>query len=176
MSESFLHSAAALGDANQRHYEQCARQGVRYASAILKNRCDAEEAVQETFVRLHKIEPAENEAEFKGKFFRTLRNHCIDLIRRGRIKKEVQNDGDWIDREQSVLKKIECDETLTAIEQAMQELPANWRQVLQLRVFGRLTYQEIAQATECNDHQVRTWIYRGRRQMEERLKSQGIIQ
>ncbi|MEM9409934.1 MAG: RNA polymerase sigma factor [Planctomycetota bacterium] len=175
MPESVSPFAAALGDQNDHRYKNCAQRGIRFAAGILKNRSDAEEVVQEAFVRLQQHQPIDDEVEFTGKFFRTLKNLCIDLIRRGKIKKEIANEGDWVDGERSVLNRLESIETVALIQAEMTQLPENWRIALHMRVHQKASYHQIAEAMKSNCDQVRTWIYRGRRQLEDRLKKQRLI-
>ena len=62
------------------------------------------------------------------------------------------------------------------IQQLVAELPEQWRQVLLLRINGELSYEEISQVVGCTVSQVRTWIYRGRRELEKKLLEKEIIE
>lgn len=155
-------------------YHEYARQGMRVAYALLRNRSDAEEAVQETFCRMHKANLTEKDDAFGGKFFVTLRNHCIDRIRRNRVSVEFhafselparQNQQEW-----------EYFELVEEIESAIQQLPEDWSRALLLKTHGRFSYQEIAELTDSTIAQVRTWIFRARRQLEDQLTKAGVIQ
>ena len=154
-------------------YRACAQQGVRYAMSILRNQSDAEEAVQEAFCRLQFGENQKPVSAFRGQFFVTLRNHCIDLLRRKNVRKEVGLALDLESYRDST--RPDNRELIENIEDAMMTLPENWRQVLQLRVHGELSYQEISEVSGCTFSQVRTWIYRARRQLETELVQRGII-
>ena len=153
-------------------YQTCAQQGVRYAMSILRNQNDAEEAVQEAFCRLHGRELQADESSYRGRFFTTLRNHCIDLIRRRKVRKEVRLAQELENRHKRTWDE---QDTVLAVEEAMAKLPENWRKVLRLKIHGELSYQEIAEITGSSFGQVRTWIYRGRRQLEAELIQRGII-
>lgn len=154
-------------------YQACAQAGIRYAMSILRNQSDAEEAVQEAFCRLHGWDLNSNETAFRGKFFVTLRNHCIDLIRRRKVRKEVRLAHDLENYRQR--STADGSDVVAAVEDAMNNLPEHWKQVLRLRIHGELSYQEISEITGCSFSQVRTWIYRGRRQLEADLTQRGFI-
>lgn len=157
-------------------YEHCAQRGVHYATAILRNRADAEEAVQETFYRLHRAASEPSDPLYEGKFFKTLRNHCIDLIRQHKVRKEVAIDKEVTgSNPQGAMNLAEANELTTAVERAIQELPEDWRHVLLLKVHGQLSYDEISSATGFSIGQVRTWIYRSRRQLESSLAKTGLV-
>ena len=154
-------------------YRECSRQGLRFAHALLRNRSDAEEAVQEAFFRLHKAGRHDDSA-LRGRFFSTLRNHCIDRIRRKRVCKEVGDYPAVIDK--AAGDSVEFSELAREVQLMIDELPENWSRALLLKVHGELSYEEIASATECSVAQVRTWIYRARRQLEEKLTTAGFVE
>ena len=56
----------------------------------------------------------------------------------------------------------------------MDELPNQWADALRLKVDGGLSYDEIARSLECTRAQVRTWIYRARRKLEEQLSKSDL--
>ena len=173
-TELAIESATDRSSSDQT-YQTCARQGIRYAMSILRNQSDAEEAVQEAFCRLQRRSTEGDESAYRGRFFVTLRNHCIDLIRRRTIRKEVRLAQDFENPRASTVQNSENVDVVVAVEDAMSRLPENWRNVLHLRVHGELSYQEIADMTGSSFSQVRTWIYRGRRQLEADLTKSGII-
>lgn len=154
----------------------CARDGVRYATALLRNPSDAEEAVQEAFCRLHKANAAEHETGYRGRFFATLRNHCIDLIRRQKVRREVFVGTAIESTNYCPQTSLESKEIIRAVEYAVNQLPADWKQALQLRVHGNLSYREVAEIMAISKSQVRTWIFRARRQLEDVLSAKGIIE
>ena len=158
-------------------YEVCARQGIRYAMALLHNESDAEEAVQEAFYRLTAANRSESQSHsnFRASFLVTLRNHCIDLIRRRRIQREYVQATvfDSVRTQQATANDF--NETAQAVEQALSQLPESWRRSLELRVHGELSYDEIAEVTGSTRNQIRTWIYRARRALEEILTANGIL-
>ena len=162
-------------DLSDLQYQEYARLGQRFASAILRNQSDAEEAVQESFFRMHKVYDELDATSYRAKFFKTLRNHCIDLIRRQRVRKEVPVHAEIENRGQ-LLNRTEANELNDALSNAVANLPENWRQALLLKTHGQLTYDEIAEATECTTAQIRSWIYRARRQLEETLVKDGILE
>ncbi len=148
---------------------------MRYALALLRNSCDAEEAVQETFCRLHAAGNG-HESDYRRRFFVTLRNHCIDLIRRKRVRREVAMGGAIDERTEGPAQQLVGNETMLAVEDAIGQLPLQWQQSLQLRVYAELGYDEIASIMGATRNQVRTWIYRARRQLEDCLTAKGVLE
>jgi RNA polymerase sigma factor (sigma-70 family) len=55
--------------------------------------------------------------------------------------------------------------------QLIDQLPPSWKDALHMRVMGGLSYLEISRALHCTPAQVRTWLYRARRQLADQLRS-----
>ncbi|MFH0944150.1 MAG: RNA polymerase sigma factor [Planctomycetota bacterium] len=149
-------------------YEQYASRGMRYAQTLLGNESDAEEAVQEAFCRLlspfRERRPAPSPRAFGGTFFRTLRNLSIDCLRRRQHRDHVPL-SDL--PEPPVARDAEglASRDDSWLERAMERIPRQQLEALGLRVDGALSYDEIASIMDCTRAQVRTWIFRARRQL-----------
>ena len=167
--------ASAIAEQPDQTYESCLQHGLRYAAALLRNRSDAEEAVQETFCRLHRAGQG-GEAGYRGRIFATLRNHFIDLIRRQLVLREVAMHAAIDQSGSGPAHMLESDEAIAALENAIDQLPPDWQQALQLRAYAELGYDEIASVMGVTRNQVRTWIYRARRQLEDCLTTSGILE
>ncbi len=161
-------------------YERYAARGVGYARSLLKNEDDSEEAVQEAFCRLLKpknmsaISP--ERGGFGALFFGTIRNLSIDMLRKQRHRTHISLDAvkePSVDRQGSGFEGIDLEKKMNALIEA---LPANQADALKLKLEGGLSYDEIANVLECTRAQVRTWIYRARRQMESSFRKEGLIE
>jgi RNA polymerase sigma-70 factor (ECF subfamily) len=111
----------------------------RYAALILGDRAAAEDAVQDTFVhvaRAFRDKPGDT-ASF-GYLATTVRNTCYSMlranVRRGRFVEPII--------EQASPQATE--EERLMLEQALRALPVEQREVVYLKVFEGLTFQEIA--------------------------------
>jgi len=161
-------------------YEKLISHGYRYANSILRNESDAEEAVQEAFLKIERhgeynAAISLEQSGFRALYFTTLRNHCFDLIRKRGSRKEVALlDEDVVQSRQSQDIAVEG-EMLESLKQLLNDLPKNWLEVLRLKSEGGLSYDEIATVIGCTRNQVRTWIYRARRQLEEGMVRQGLL-
>jgi RNA polymerase sigma-70 factor (ECF subfamily) len=178
---SSLIAGQGNGAAFRALYERYASRGKGYAYSILRNESDSEEAVQEAFCRLLKpmgrgeIDSARG--GFCAVFFGTLRNLCIDMLRkrRRRIHLPLEAVPEPCTRPVvgSAQRSVELEEKVRA---AVEALPSHYGEALKLRLNGGLSYDQIAGILGCTHGQVRTWIYRGRRSLEARLKKEGLIE
>lgn len=148
--------------------------GRRYARRLLGNEADCEDVVQEAFCRLVAREssahmtardtPRPARSELAAIFFTTVRNLCIDKLRRNKARSNVSAE-QWIEAVPSAESQAIANETRQQIESGLARLPEHWRQALMLRAAFELNYEEISQIMNSSRAQIRTWIFRARQQL-----------
>ncbi len=175
--------AALDQDAFRILYDRYAGRGIRYASSILHDVNDSEDAVQEVFFRLlgpiaqDRIDSARG--GFGALFFSSLRNLCVDLIRKRRTRPRylpIDSVGQRAARTDAAGSggREALAEMEARVKAAFDALRPNHAEALRLRVKGGLNYDEIAAALDCSRAQVRTWIYRARRSLSEIFLREGL--
>src|SRR5207253_5857214 len=114
-----------------------------FARQWVRSRADAEDIVQEAFVKFwrrnHKIDN-------RGLLYATVRSIALDRIRRDsrRTRREAEAVSEL---EQVVEPQFELvDETQFALAAAVQRLPHEQREVLVMKIWNELTFAEIAYA------------------------------
>lgn len=117
----------------------------RYCYRLLGNRQDAEDALQDTFVKayesIHRYKPA---ASFSSWLYRIAGNHCLNLLRRRRIHRLAMRflrpGSDAAGAEQ------EFEERLYSypLAEALSRLSPEDRNLLVLRVFEQRTFVEMS--------------------------------
>lgn len=113
-----------------------------YARSLLRNRHDAEDAVQQAALRgLERIGTFDATRAFKGWWFAVLRNCCIDILRA--IKAEKMRRLDNYAPPDANPRGVEDWELLS---RAMEELSAVHCEILRLRYFAELSYRDLAEA------------------------------
>jgi RNA polymerase sigma-70 factor (ECF subfamily) len=119
--------------------EPILEQAAGYAIAILRNRADAEEAVQEAATRgCQAFARYDAGRPFKGWWFTILRNCCLDLVRERRRPPMVSLGG------QEVAAQPPREEPWEGLAQALDRLSPAHREILMLRYFGDCSYRDIA--------------------------------
>jgi len=167
-------------------YDRYAARGRSYAISILRNEADSEEAVQEAFYRL--LKPVYSGAVdskrggFCNLFFATVRNLCIDRLRKPQPMdcRDIEQKADAAAHPGRMAEKEadsarEASRLATRVREALEELPSHQAEALKLRLNGELTYEQIAGILGCTRPQVRTWIYRARRRLEEKFRREGLL-
>ena len=133
-------SARYLADA----YDAYAPRLYRYALMILADPSNAEDAVQQTFAKLASMGPRISRLTSLNGYLRTaVRNECYRMLRRRRLRRQIHN--------QSFLTLKAADQNENdqpqhqAVEQALRSLPPKQREIIHLKVYEDMTFQQIGQ-------------------------------
>jgi RNA polymerase sigma-70 factor (ECF subfamily) len=151
-----------------------------YALRFLGNRADAEDVVSQTFLNLiQKKEKYNPETKFSSWLYTIAHNICIDRLRK---KKRVFSLWSKKDKESKEYREIELEdlrflpyisleekETLGYIKKAIKELPRNYREVIILKEYHNLRYQEISKILNCSVGKVKILLFRARKSLRKKL-------
>lgn len=111
-----------------------------YARALLGNRHDAEDAVQQSALRgWERISQYDAARPFGGWWFAILRNCCLDLLRARKASRTDNLEG--IDPPDT---RAAEEPEWTRLEAGLRRLTPAHREILQLKYFGGLSYDELA--------------------------------
>jgi RNA polymerase sigma-70 factor (ECF subfamily) len=139
-----------------RHYDRCARIAVR----ILGNREDAEEALQDAFLRAFRaIEEYEHRERFSAWLTRILVNQCRTMLARTRRREAVFLDVE--PRELDLAVDGERNGGLwPELEHALAQLPLEQREAVVLKYADDLTYEEMAKITGAGESALKMRVQR----------------
>lgn len=119
---------------------------LRFALHMVGNREDAEEAVQDTFVRVHRnLDRFRDDARFEPWLFRILANRCRTVLEKRKRHSVVIQYGDVPDRIGAV-EEAERDWT-EEVYKVLDTLPAEQREAFLLRHVEDMAYEDIAAIT-----------------------------
>jgi RNA polymerase sigma-70 factor (ECF subfamily) len=139
-----------------------------YALVLTRNRSEAEDLVQETYVRaLGAMGRLRADSNVKSWLFTILRNTWFNQLRQQRTAKLVALDGEENAMDIAETAKdpyaLYVDKMEHAqVRQAIQQLPAGFREIILLREFEELSYQEIATILDCPAGTVMSRLARAR--------------
>jgi RNA polymerase sigma-70 factor, ECF subfamily len=185
--EALLARAAARGDRPSfaKLVDQQKRSVFGLSLRLLRDPEEARDAAQETFVRAWSAMATYDPAQPFGPWLlRIARNHCFDLLRRrtpvarqvaldadpeeGAAPVELASEGPAADT------LLERAQSRVALEAAVAELPANYREVIQLFHVEQLSYKEIATTLDVPIGTVMTWLHRARGRLRASLAGRGL--
>lgn len=149
----------------------------RYALVLTRQKAEAEDLVQETYVRaLEVYSRLRADSNIKAWLFTILRNLWFNELRRRRTGPQFADaDGDnpAVDRLPSkasdVQEMMETNENALMVREAISQLPAEFREVIVLREFEGLSYQEIASVLGCPAGTVMSRLGRARSKLRTAL-------
>ena len=142
----------------------------RVAYHILESQEDAEDAVQELYLKLIKSPAKFSEIQDPAAFGITiLRNICIDIIRRREKRKSEELHEYMIADETSPDKEAAEKDKLRVLIQEIGRLPQKQSMVLKMRTIDGLEYEEIAQRTGLSQVNIRVLISIARKTLKKNL-------
>ncbi|MXW01440.1 MAG: sigma-70 family RNA polymerase sigma factor [Holophagales bacterium] len=152
---------------------------INYLNRFLGNVQESEELSQEVFLRVYRALDRYNpKYRFSTWLFRVAKNAAIDLIRKRRLKlvpmQRVGVDGKAHEREfeseeRDPYRTLRNVERRQAIGAAIDGLKEEYRELIQLRHFAEMTYEEIAEFKGMPLGTVKNKLFRGRRMLKARL-------
>lgn len=139
-----------------RHYDRCARIAVR----ILGNREDAEEAIQDAFLRAFRaLGDYEDRERFSAWLTRILVNQCRTVLAKSRRREAV-----FLDIESCGIDLVaeagSEDGAWPDLEHALMQLPVAQREAVVLKYSDDLTYEEMARITGAGESALKMRVQR----------------
>lgn len=146
--------------------QQLGRKLYGFAYRILRNQEDAEDVVQEIFVKLWNMREMLSDYRSIDALAVTMtRNYCIDHLRKH--KNDYKGEYDLVNysniTEPSPYENLIVRESDMIIRRIIENMPENIRNILQLHDLDGKSYEEIAEVTGQNINTLRVNISRARK-------------
>jgi RNA polymerase sigma-70 factor (ECF subfamily) len=154
---------------------------VNYLYRLVRNSDDAHDLAQEVFVRVYQaLDRFDPSYRFSTWLFRVAQNAAIDQIRRRRFRLVPigpQDDGggeghrelELEDHAPSALDGMESREREAEVRAAIDALPWEYRELILLRHYGELAYDEIAESKGMPLGTVKNKLFRARQMLKATL-------
>ncbi|MCH9649894.1 MAG: sigma-70 family RNA polymerase sigma factor [Deltaproteobacteria bacterium] len=153
---------------------------VNYLYRILRNVDEAHDLAQDVFFKVYQALDGFNpKYRFSTWLFRVGQNAAIDFLRKRRFKlvslqRQDSESGesqqwDLPSPERGPYGDLRNRERGGAIQEAIEELPWEYRELILLRHYGEMSYDEIAQLKEMPLGTVKNKLFRGRQMLKEKL-------
>ena len=155
------------------HILQLSRKLYVVAFRFLKNQEEAEDAVQEVFIRLwNRKDQLSQYNSVEALAMTATKNYCIDQLRKTRtiqldafrIKPAIFNDRDIPDD------ILESKETAKILNDIIDNLPEIYRDVIRKKEIDGLSYEEISEITKQNINTLRVNLSRARNMIRDEFK------
>lgn len=145
---------------------------------MLAREDDARDAAQETFIAAYRnLSKFRGEAKVSSWLHRIAVNQCLTTKRRAKTRSEDFLDEDKNEEERffvapekaSPSRTTEQNERLTLVRQAVTSLPSDLRQVIVMKEFEEMTFQEISETLEVPLSTVKSRLYTALKQLRMKL-------
>ncbi len=139
------------------------------AVRMLGDEEDARDAAQNTFVKVfEKLGTYDRHHRFFSWIYRILVNECLNVRRRpAAVRTSEPLEEDVVRKSDADL--VEATERRNAVKKAILALPEPYREVIVLRHFAALSYDEMSEAIGISAKTVKSRLYSARQQLAERL-------
>jgi RNA polymerase sigma-70 factor (ECF subfamily) len=144
---------------------------------------DARDAAQETFIAAYRnLSNFRGEAKVSSWLHRIAVNQCLTKQRRSKVRAESYlEDENGKDEERfadgrtlSPAKALEQNERLKLIRQAVASLPPDLRQVIVMKEFEDMTFQQISDVLEVPLSTVKSRVYTALKQLAMKLRQAAL--
>lgn len=147
---------------------------LRHARRYFQNQDDAEDAVQETFIRAFKNLHQFNQKKlFKPWLYQIATNYCLDELRKN--KKITKLPEEIISEEKPVVERIIEEEEKNILQKAVDNLPEKYKLPIKGFYFDNHSYENLARILELPLNTLRTRLSRGKKLLEHALKEKKWI-
>ncbi len=168
-------------EAFRKLYEEYHQKVYSTAITLLGNTEDAEDAVQEVFMKIYrKVSYFNGKSKIGTWLYRIAVNVCIDHVRRSKVRRPkslsvednsiINHRDNGIEAEKSVI----LGEVNRLTKKAITQLSPKLRTVVVLRDLQGMAHSEIADVLGCSKGTVSSRLNRGRLKLRALLKSQGL--
>ena len=162
--------------------EKYKEQAMTLALRVLKNREDAEEAIQDAFIRAYNaLDKFERRSKFSTWLYRIVYNVCLSHLSKKNRNIDFVREDDNVDTSEEIYPIIstgneyEKNELIALIQTTIEELPEKYGIMLSLFYFQELSYEEICDVTRLPLGTVKTHLFRARSLLLKRLAEQYAI-
>ena len=164
-------SADAAAETTRDLYERFSRQIFAYCLVQLRNREEAEDAVQTTFLNAFRALERGVIPELESAWLYKIAQHvCLTRRRSWSRRRLVESPQDLDGVRELVGAPVSDTEELSGLTDALRELPEQQRRAILLREWQGLTYKEIADDLQLSQAAVETLIFRARRTLAQSLE------
>jgi len=141
-----------------------------YARSLLGNRHDAQDAVQQAALRAWEhIGQYDTARPFRGWWFAILRNCCLDMLR---ARKSARTDNlDGIDPPDTRGQE-EPEWNENSLEAALRQVSPAHQEILQLKYFGDLSYDDLAVALAIPKGTVMSRLHLARKALAAQMRKE----
>jgi len=150
------------------------------AYRMLGNSVEAENAAQETFIRMFtKLDTYDSQRKFSSWLLAIASHYCVDVLRRRRMNYLSLDDlppmaelamPKTTQPEHAIVREQDA----SAVQKLLETLPPNYRTPVVLRYWYDMSYHEIAEAMGVTESTIKTRLHRARAKLARHASSKSL--
>lgn len=139
---------------------------------MLLDREVAQDVMQETFLRVYENrDRLMKTGSFKSWLFTIARNQCLNHLRRSQREAVLPHEADpALPQTTTPAHEMEKNEAIALVTHFLAQLKPDYREVIILREYQNLTYEEIAAVTRSTLSAVKSRLFKARRKLADYLE------
>jgi RNA polymerase sigma-70 factor (ECF subfamily) len=148
-----------------------------HASRILRDSEDAQDAVQETFLKACRaLKSFKSGRPMLPWLMRICSNCCVDIIRSRRNKSDCLDTYEHAlcDERIDVARDLEDSAVSDTLRAAITRLPSRYREIIMMRHYRHMDVTEIAEMLGKPEGTIKSWLFRARALLKKELDG-GLI-
>jgi len=156
--------------------ERHARSMLTLATRVTRNADEADEIVQDAFLKVWKMAPRwqpDRDAKFSTWLYRVVLNASLDVRRRSRYA-PLEDAGDPVDAAPGGLDLAVAHQRDRLVAQALDEIPSRQRAALSLHYYAEMSAPQAALIMELTVPAVESLLVRGKRALRSALARRGV--
>ncbi len=159
------------GDVRAFHelYEAYARAMYNICLRMTGHAADAEDVLQEAFLQVFKnLDKLSSDSSITAWIKRIVVNHCLSYLRKKKVYFEEVGETDAA--EEAAVDEGAYALTVSAVKEAIGQLPHGYRTVLNLYIFEEYSHREIAEMLGITESTVKTQFMRAKEKVRQLVK------
>lgn len=145
------------------------------ALRMVKNREEAEEVSQDTFVKVYKsLSKFKGDSKFSTWIYRVGYNACLDRLKKNKRVQHTVTIDEFTEHKiktlDNALERMELEERKQAIQDCLQLLPSEDGYLITLYYFEELSFEEISKVIDVTANNVKVKLFRSRKKLATILK------
>jgi RNA polymerase sigma-70 factor, ECF subfamily len=142
-----------------------------FALKMLNNPDEAKDIVQNVFLKVYERRTQLVEPErFRAWIFTIARNDCLTLFRQSKTRASLDDDESILMHNDPPLSGLVQEEETAIVRTAIGMLQPHYREIIILREYDNLSYQEIADVTDSTESIVKSRLFTARQILCKTLK------
>ncbi|MBE2280389.1 MAG: RNA polymerase sigma factor [Ignavibacteriaceae bacterium] len=156
------------------YYNKHKKKIFNYIFKMICNKIVSEDIVQNVFLKLYSnLKNIKNQGSIEYWLFTTTRNEIYSYLNKKRMKNERFIDEDiseiYLKNDSEFQKELDLREVKELINEELDKLPVEQKEVFVLREFSGMSYSEIAGLTNVEEKTVKSRLFKVRQKLIEKI-------